>query len=182
MTEDERRQIVDILNYRSGRENMAVDTIGAYQMMTDYQVGIELDKALANPGSDYDLVLAEGDVLDIPVVRGTVRVMGAVMMPSVVSFNGRMSGRDYIKAAGGYSADAKRNKTYVVHMSGNSEPLRGSTRIFAGDDIVVPEKRKVEGMSDQTLQYVATSISAVTGMTSAVAYIYLIIQNSNKNK
>lgn len=182
MTEDERRQIVDILNYRSGRENMAVDTIAAYQMMTDYQVGIELDKALANPGSDYDIVLAEGDVLDIPVVRGTVRVMGAVMMPSVVSFNGRMSGRDYIKAAGGYSADAKRNKTYVVHMSGNSEPLRGSTRIFAGDDIVVPEKRKVEGMTDQTLQYVVTSISAVTGMTSAVAYIYLIIQNSNKNK
>ena len=149
-------------------------------MMEDYQVGINLDKALSNPGSDYDIVLMEGDVLDIPVIRGTVRVMGAVMMPSVVSYNGRMNGKDYIKAAGGYASDARKSKAYVVHMNGNSEPLKNSTRIFAGDDIVVPEKRVKEGATDRTFQYVATSVTAITGMTSAVAYIYLMVQNSKK--
>ena len=180
MTDDERRQIVDILSIRIGRESTAIDTANVYQMMENYQVGIQLDKALANPGSDADLILQEGDVLDIPTVRGTVRVMGAVMMPSVVSFDARLSGKDYINAAGGYSADAKKNKAYVVHMNGNSEPLKSGTRIFAGDDIVIPEKRVREGVTDRTFQYVTASVSALTAITSAGAYIYLIIQNSNK--
>ena len=180
MTDDERRQIIDILSIRVGRENTAIDTANVYQMMENYQVGIRLDQALANPGSDADIILQEGDVLDIPVVRGTVRIMGAVMMPSVVSFNSRLSGKDYIKAAGGYSANAKKNKAYVVHMNGNSEPLKGGTRIFAGDDIVIPEKRVKEGTTDRTFQYVTASVSALTAITSAGAYIYLIIQNSNK--
>jgi protein involved in polysaccharide export with SLBB domain len=182
MTEDERRQILDVLNMRVGRENVAIDTVNVYQMMENYTVGIRLDQALANPGSDADIILMEGDVLDIPTLRGTVRVMGAVMMPSVVSYNSRLSGKDYIKMAGGYSANAKRGKTYVVHMNGNSEPLSGGTRIFAGDEIVIPEKRTIEGATDRTFQYVTATVSALTAMTSAGAYIYLIIQNSNKNK
>ena len=182
MTEDERRQILDVLNMRVGRENVAIDTVNVYQMMENYTVGIRLDQALANPGSDADIILMEGDVLDIPTLRGTVRVMGAVMMPSVVSYNSRLSGKDYIKMAGGYSANAKRGKTYVVHMNGNSEPLSGGTRIFAGDEIVIPEKRTIEGATDRTFQYVTATVSALTAMTSAGAYIFLIIQNSNKNK
>ena len=180
MSDDERRQIVDILNYQVGHGNTAVDTANVFRMMEDYQVGIRLDRALANPGSDEDIILAEGDVLDIPVLRGTVRVMGAVMMPSVVSYSARMSGKDYIKAAGGYAPDARKNKAYVLHMNGNSEPLKAGTRISAGDDIVIPEKRVKEGTTDRTFQYVATSVTAITGMTSAVAYIYLMIQNSKK--
>lgn len=179
MSEEERRQIVDILSYHVGR-NTAVDTTNVYAMMDNYQVGISLDKALANPGSDDDIILMEGDVLDIPVVRGTVRVMGCVMMPSVVSYNSRMTGKDYIKAAGGYSSEARKSKAYVLHMNGNSEPLKSSTRIFAGDDIVVPEKRVKEGTTDRTFQYVATSVTAITGMTSAVAYIYLMIKQSKQ--
>jgi protein involved in polysaccharide export with SLBB domain len=182
MTEDERRQILDVLSMHLGRENVAVDTVNVYQMMDNYTVGIRLDQALANPGSDADIILMEGDVLDIPTLRGTVRVMGAVMMPSVVSYNSRLSGKDYIKMAGGYAGNAKRGKTYVVHMNGNSEPLTGGTRIFAGDEIVIPEKRVVEGATDRTFQYVTATVSALTAMTSAGAYIYLIIQNSNKNK
>ncbi len=182
MTEDERRQILDVLNMRVGRENVAIDTVNVYQMMENYTVGIRLDQALANPGSDADIILMEGDVLDIPTLRGTVRVMGAVMMPSVVSYNSRLSGKDYIKMAGGYAGNAKRGKTYVVHMNGNSEPLTGGTRIFAGDEIVIPEKRTIEGATDRTFQYMTATISALTAMTSAGAYIYLIIQNSNKNK
>ena len=180
MSDDERRQIVDILNYQVGYGNTAVDTANVYRMMEDYQVGIRLDRALANPGSDEDIILMEGDVLDIPVLRGTVRVMGAVMMPSVVSYSARMSGKDYIKAAGGYAPDARKSKAYVLHMNGNSEPLKAGTRIFAGDDIVIPEKRIKEGATDRTFQYVATSVTAITGMTTAVAYIYLMIQNSKK--
>lgn len=182
MTEDERRQILDVLSMHLGRENVAIDTVNVYRMMENYTVGIRLDQALANPGSDADIILMEGDVLDIPTLRGTVRVMGAVMMPSVVSYNSRLSGKDYIKMAGGYAGNAKRGKTYVVHMNGNSEPLTGGTRIFAGDEIVIPEKRVVEGATDRTFQYVTATVSALTAMTSAGAYIYLIIQNSNKNK
>ena len=181
MSADERRQILDVLSYHVGEgTTTAVDTVNVYQMMDNYQVGINLDKALSNPGSDDDIVLMEGDVLDIPTVRGSVRVMGAVMLPSVVSYNSRMSGKDYINMAGGYAADARKSKVFVVHMNGVSEPLKGGTRIFAGDEIVVPEKRKKEGMTDRTFQYVTATATAITSMTTAAAYIFVMIQNSKK--
>ena len=64
------------------------DTLGMAGVELDqvYSVGINLKDALANPGSDADIVLRDGDVISIPQYNSTVRVMGAVMYPNSVTF------------------------------------------------------------------------------------------------
>lgn len=75
-----------------------------------YSVGISLDKALANPGSDFDMVLREGDMLIVPEYVSTVKINGAVMYPNTVLFRKGEDTRYYINQAGGYSSDAKKVK------------------------------------------------------------------------
>ncbi|MCZ2728053.1 hypothetical protein, partial [Bacteroides caccae] len=75
-----------------------------------FTVGIDLEKALANPGSTADIVLREGDVVSIPKNNNTVTINGAVMVPNTVSY---MKGKDvdyYLNQAGGYSENAKKSK------------------------------------------------------------------------
>ena len=181
MDGDERRQLLEILQYRTD-DNAVVSRAAVMDEMGRYQVAIYLDKALRNPGSEYDIELIEGDVLDIPIIHNTVRVVGNVMMPSVISYEPGISGKGYIDLCGGYDPDAKRNKKYVVHMNGTSEKLRAGTKILPGDDIVVPAKKpKKEGISDQTFNRLAAAGTTIASLGTTFATVYLFVER-NKNK
>lgn len=180
MTDDEREQLLKVLEYR-GVQNATLDSTGLDTIASRYQVAIRLDQALANPGSRYDIEVVEGDVLDIPLIRNTVRVIGSVMMPSVLTYEPGKNGAGYIEACGGYLTGAKRSKAYVIHMNGNSEKLRGGTRIQPGDQIVVPAKIKREGAAGETLARVASMATTVASLGTTMASLFMIIQRNKSN-
>ena len=68
---------------------------------TSYPVGIELDKAMKNPGSDADPVLFDGDVITIPQFSNTVKISGEVMYANTIAYKKGKSLRYYINQAGG---------------------------------------------------------------------------------
>ena len=179
MSEEERAQITDILLYHAG-DKAQLDTSAVMRMASRYQVAVNLDKAIDNPGSAFDIELVEGDVLDIPVIHNTVRVLGEVMIPSVVSYEPRKNGSDYIAACGGLSPEAKRSKKSVIHMNGRSEKLKSGTKIMPGDQIIVPTKKRREGVADQTFGRIATMSTTVASLGTTAATMYMLIQR-NKN-
>ena len=75
-----------------------------------YTVGINLEDALKNPGSDADIVLRDGDVISVPMYNGTVRVMGAVLYPNSVTFTEGKKLKYYVDAAGGFDNRARKNE------------------------------------------------------------------------
>lgn len=180
MTDEERRQITDILLFHSG-DNSQLDTTAIMRMASRYQVAIDLEKALDNPGSEFNIELEEGDVLDIPVIHNTVRVMGEVMIPSVISYEPRKRGNDYIAACGGFAPDAKRAKKYVIHMNGRSEKLTAGTKIMPGDQIIIPTKKRREGVADQTFGRIATMSTTVASLGTTAATVYMLIQRNKDN-
>lgn len=107
---------------------------------TSFTVGIQLDKAISNPGSDYDIILRDGDVLDVPEYIGTVKVNGAVMNPNTVSFISGKPVSHFVNLAGGYTMKAKRSRTYVVYMNGNVALARRGGKVEPGCEIIVPKK------------------------------------------
>ena len=117
MTEEERKQFVAALDvydhiYTEDDEpKIKLDTIRTYS------VGIDLVKALENPGSDADLVLREGDVIVVPEYTNTVKISGCVLYPNTVTYNPKMTVSDYISQAGGYGFRAKRSRAYIVYMN-----------------------------------------------------------------
>lgn len=131
-----------------------------------YIVGINLEEALANPGSYHDVILREGDNLFIPEYISTINVNGAVRYPNTVTYSGDLKLKDYISAAGGYVQRAKKKSIYIVYMNGNVSYGRQSV-IMPGCEIIVPMKlaRNGNGLG------FATGLSLLNSTVSTAAVI-----------
>ena len=138
---DERFRVESLLRMVRRQSGSGLDTsrvTGAADSV--YYVGIELDRALAHPGSDFDLVLREGDRLVIPEYNGTVRINGNVMYPNTVAYSKGRKLKWYVNQAGGYGSRAKRSRTYVLYPNGTVSRARRGTRIDPGCEIIVPTR------------------------------------------
>ena len=146
------------------------------QMMsqTEYPVGIELDKALANPGCDADVVLRAGDVLTIPQFSNTVKMSGEVARENTVSYKKGRTLRYYINQAGGYSNKAKRSKAYVVYMNGTVTKANSlsSRLVQPGCEIVVPEKEDKEGMKTAEILSLGSTAASLATVVLALTNLF----------
>ena len=144
MRKEEKERLMQetaINNQRSVGEMVQVVNMEEVTEIPDtYPVGIELDKALSNPGSDDDIVLREGDRIIIPTYNGTVKIDGEVMYPNTVAFKDGKNAKYYINQAGGYNRYAKKNMAYVIYMNGTVAKVSDGAKIRPGCEIVVPQK------------------------------------------
>lgn len=142
-------------------DNMIVSGIDRSRV---YSVGIELDKALKNPGGDFDLVLREGDLLIIPEYINTVKISGNVMYPNVVTYDPGMTVRDYVQMAGGYGFRTKKSKSYVIYLNGTVQKARRWSKgvVEPGCEIVIPQKREKESKIENILGLSTTAASLGT--------------------
>lgn len=128
-----------------------------------YTVAVDFEKAIANPGSVYDIVLREGDVLSIPENVGTVAIKGEVLFPNTVAYVEGKPLSYYITQAGGYNNDAKQSKVYVVYMNGSVDKGSGA-RIEPGCEVVVPRKPDRKAMSATEIMSIGTSTASLATM------------------
>ncbi|WP_302375683.1 SLBB domain-containing protein [Alistipes timonensis] len=163
-----RDEVVQLARRNSGTDSLAVEKL---QMNDRYTVGIELDKALANPGSDYDMVLREGDRLVVPEYVSTVKISGEIMKPNTVLFIRGEKLKYYISQAGGYGSRAKKGKAYIIYMNGTMSRVKGpgKARIEPGCEIVIPGKRARKGISLAEIMGLTTSAASVGTMAASIA-------------
>lgn len=138
-----------------------------FQVPDFYPVGIELDKALADPNSDANIVLREGDRLVMPQFTATVKINGAVMYPNTVSYIKGKSTKYYINSAGGYARNARKSNAYIIYMNGMvAKASQG--KVEPGCEIVVPSKI-LRRTSTAELLSIGTSISSIAAMIATIA-------------
>jgi len=133
-----------------------------------YIVGIDLDAALKNPGSDADIVLREGDNIYIPEYNGTVKISGNVMFPNTVFYEHGKKYKHYVEMAGGYGHRAKKSKTFIVYQNGTVGLVKNGAKPEPGCEIVVPSKKKRQPFNFSNIAGIAS------GMTSLAAIILAI--------
>lgn len=162
------RDVVEMMQREMGGASM--DSLKLEDIKTEYSVGIDLEAAINNPGGDADIVLREGDKLIIPEMVNTVKINGAVMMPNTVAYNKKMSVKDYISQAGGYSNGARKTKAFIIYMNGQVAEVKRSNKsvVEPGCEIIVPvkDKTKAEKWNIQTILGIASSLGSL-GLTAA---------------
>lgn len=170
---EERARVESVLKLANQGGKDSID-IKRLDVGDTYYVGIELDKALAKPGSDYDIVLREGDHLIVPEYTGTVKISGAVMYPNTVVFKKNAKQKYYIEQGGGFASRAKRHKVFVVYMNGTVQKSKLFSKAEAapGCEIIVPLKSPRRGFG------VAEIMSIASSTTSMAALITSIINNT----
>ncbi len=117
--------------------------------LSDIQsVGINLDQALAHPGSnEWDIVLRDGDRLVIPQYNNTVTINGEVMYPNTVAYRDNAKLSYYIDQAGGWGRRAMSRRVFAINMNGTVTRVRSAKDIQPGCNLVVPAKAKRNKMS-----------------------------------
>lgn len=171
--DEEKKRMQDVVKLM-GRElgENAIDSLGL-QVDNQFSVGIDLEAALANPGGDADLVLREGDVLNIPEYVNTVKINGAVMMPNTVSYRKGEKVSYYLSQAGGYSQHAKKSKKFIIYMNGQVAKVKGngSKQIEPGCEIIVPNKKQNKANIGNILGY-ATSFTSLATMAATIVSLF----------
>lgn len=163
------------MEIEAAKENKKIDLkdsekIKKFEIPEFYSVGIELDKALANPGCDADIVLREGDKIIVPQYNGTVKINGAVMYPNTVGFQKGKKAKYYINQAGGFSEKAKKSRTYIVYMNGTIAKVSQNAKPKPGCEIVVPEK-EINKMTIAEKMTIGTSVASIATMIATLANI-----------
>ena len=153
--------------------NMALaDSLMQLKLNLDgvYSVAINLDEAIKNPGSDKDIVLRSGDVLNVPEFVSTVRVSGEVRNQVTLGFEKGKNIKYYVKNAGGYSNSAKKNGVYIVYMNGHvvKASKRSKKIVEPGCEIVVPRKSAHSKLSPTEMATIGTSTASIATMIVAI--------------
>ncbi len=99
----------------------------------------------AQPGSEQDIVLKDGDRLLVPRVTQEVTVVGEVQSATSHLYRADLSRDDYIAMSGGLTPRADDDRIYVVRADGsvvtrggNAWFSGGGVDIKTGDTIVAP--------------------------------------------
>lgn len=144
--------------------------IKKFDLNTVRYVGINLDKAIENEGSnEWDLVLQDGDRLVIPQYSNTVTINGEVMYPNSVAYMPGEGLDYYINQAGGFSLKARRNKVFAVNMNGTVTRVRKAKDIQPGCEIVVPTKEeRKRAVSIGEILSIGTTAAALGTMISTL--------------
>lgn len=136
-------------------------------------IAIDLNRILKNPGGKEDLLLRNGDILDIPEQMQTVKITGNVQNPFSITYEEGKSAKYYIDKCGGFSSDALKRKVYVKYPNGASSStksfiVKNYPEVLPGSHIVVPEKPEREGVSTQTWLSIASTFSSIAVAIAAV--------------
>ena len=172
MRKDEKERVLQeiaINNNRSvGEMQQVVNMEELTEIPETYHVGIELDKALANPGGDFDIVLREGDRIHVPTYNGTVKIEGEVMYPNTIAYKEGKSAKYYINQAGGYNRYAKKNQAYVIYMNGTVAKVNDGAKILPGCEIVVPQKAMNRKLGIAEYMSIGSTAAAIATMGATI--------------
>lgn len=170
ITPDERlrmQTVIKMAQMQSGKKD-SLD-MRKLDLGDTYYVGIELDKALKEPGGDADLVLREFDRIIVPEYNGTVKISGDVMYPNTVAYEKGRKADWYINQAGGWGNRAKKSHTYIVYMNGTVAKVGHNAKVRPGCEIIVPSKPESSGKSLTQWLSIGTSVASIATMIATMA-------------
>lgn len=174
VTEEEKAKLEETRRLAMSNKNNENDSITIEDIkINEYNtVGINLEKAVNNPGSTYDFTVRDGDILVVPEMQSTVNISGDVLSPNTVVFVPGKKLSYYIDQAGGYGERARKNKAYIVYLNGSVTKAKRKTEIEPGCQIIVPSKPESQSFDWTKVLSIANTLGSLASMTAAVAVIF----------
>jgi protein involved in polysaccharide export with SLBB domain len=173
------------------RESIKADTVSqvmkdslkkmgiTYEAPSNVQnIALDINQILKNPGSYFDLVLADKDEIVIPKLDNKVTIRGGVLRPVTIAYYEGLTLDECISSAGGITENSRRNKAYVVYFNGRAKRtkmfgfFRVSPRIEPGSEVILPEGSKRKDALTGILQVT----SVIAQVFTALATVKLITQ------
>jgi protein involved in polysaccharide export with SLBB domain len=162
------------------QKNKFKDTLNLlFQELNDdyYQIAIDINQVMKNPGSELDLVLRDKDEIVIPKMDNRVKISGGVLRPTNIVYRDGLTIGECISAAGGISEYAKRGRAYVVYSNGKSNRtkqfglFRINPKIAPGSEVVLPETFEKKDKPLTTIVQLISIIAQIGGTLATISIL-----------
>jgi protein involved in polysaccharide export with SLBB domain len=107
------------------------------------RVSINFRQLFATNESNHDITLKDGDRIIIPKKSNTVRIMGRVLKPGLITYMEDADVDYYVDRSGGFTKSADKGGIRIIKStSGSIMKPSSKVQIEVGDEIMVPEKKE----------------------------------------
>lgn len=135
-------------------------------------MAVDFERLFIDGDVSQDIVLQDGDRVVIPRLRNYVRVSGQVLFAGNIIYHPNLKVDDYVRLAGGYSWNARKNKLRIIKARTGEWVKKSSVKqLEPGDTIWVPEKPE----RDWWLRFRQFMTVAAQGAT-----LYLVVKTATK--
>ena len=169
------QRISDLVKMAGGVTSQAFIAGATLQRSTselgNEHVAIDLKQIIANPGSNADLYLNNGDRINIPEFLQTVKITGNVQNPFSITYQAGRSAKYYINRSGGFNSDAHKKKTFVRYANGETAVTKGFIvknypNVQPGSQIIVPQKPEKKEANTGMWLAIASTLASL-GLSAA---------------
>lgn len=172
-------KVKDIVKTNVEEEDVQlIEEVDNKNLITE-SIGIDLEKILKDPGSFEDIILQDGDEINIPKRLQTVRIEGEILYPTTVKFLPGLKFIDYVSKSGGFTKKSARGKAFVIYPNGSVDRTRKFLfikvfpKIEPGSEIIIPGK--TENAQGQLAQF-GNLVGTLSGTLTAIVSIFSIVQ------
>ena len=171
---EEMQKLANLKRLQASNDNKPTDTaqlISEAKILGSDLVGIDLKNIIKKPGSRYDLLLEDGDIISVPKQLQTVKVTGEVLRPINIVYNRNRSMKDYINGAGGFTYNANKGGAYIQYANGSVDANRkfiifnNYPKVKPGAEIFVPKRAA----------RIPLGIAGIVGISSALATVAAVL-------
>jgi protein involved in polysaccharide export with SLBB domain len=92
------------------------------------------------------IILEQGDIIQIPERTSVTMVHGEVLFPNAVAWQSGLTIGDYVNQVGGYTQKSNKSKLIVIHQNGESELVKSNYKVKQGDEVMVLPKVASKGV------------------------------------
>ncbi|MCX2481793.1 SLBB domain-containing protein [Pedobacter sp. MC2016-15] len=170
----EMQKLANLKRLQASGDNNLTDTaqlVQEVEILGSDLVGIDLVKIVKKPRSKYDLLLEDGDIINVPKQLQTVKVSGEVLRPINIVYNRNRGMKEYINGAGGFTYNANKSGAYIQYANGSVDANRkflffnNYPKVKPGAEIFVPKRAPREKLG----------VAGVVGLTSALATVAAVL-------
>ncbi len=171
---DQQQKTLGQIGNDSRRSSLNADYVAENK---EEAIGIDLKKILEKPHSDMDLILQDGDVLNIPKYNPTIKIEGEVQLPTTSRFTRGVGVGEYISRAGGFTSKSVKKRTYVVYANGFAKKTKhflffnSYPEVKPGARVIVPQRTQADITSQQVIGAIAQIGGALSGIVGIVALL-----------
>ncbi len=124
-------------------------------------------------GTDNDVVMIDGDTLNVPEPPQSVLVLGAVRNSTSVQHKEGAGIDYYINRVGGFSKEADKKEAHIVKADGSAISSFTNVRtVEPGDTVIVPPKEEEKIRTLPTIRDIVTTIGAALLGVAALAVLF----------
>ncbi|MGI7830981.1 SLBB domain-containing protein [Campylobacter coli] len=121
------------------------------------------------PKSYAEVILEEGDTINVPSKNNLIIVQGEVTLPGAFVYNKGENLKYYINLAGGYGERADISKVLVIRNNGKAQRYSGSVDMMPGDSVLIlpkveSENLQIFSMLTQILYQIAVATNVVLNL------------------